>query len=221
MKDALAIVHSLSHPSKIPTYGYSISAQRCLVGSKLQEVKGAICEGCYALKGWYRGRQTVKIAHEKRYQSLFHLQWSEAMAFLINNMNLAYFRWHDSGDLQGLWHLEKIVQVAIRTPDTWHWLPTREWGMVRKYVDRYTRFPPNLCVRLSATMFDKSAPVDLAKRLGVQCSAVSSDESVVSCPAHSKTFVPSNGQKKELKGYCGSCRDCWSKQVFNVTYLKH
>jgi hypothetical protein len=220
-KQALAVVVSLSQPGKIPTFSYSISAKRCNVGSKLVNVKDSICSGCYALKGWYPKRKVIADTFEKRYQSLKDPQWSEAMAFLINAKKLAYFRWHDSGDLQGVWHLEKIVQVAILTPDTWHWLPTREWGIVNKYISAGNKIPDNLCIRLSATMFDKEAPRQLASKLGVCTSEVSSDESKVSCPAHNNTYVTQNGQKKEWKGHCGSCRNCWDKKVSNVTYLRH
>jgi hypothetical protein len=45
-----------------------------------------------------------------------------------------YFRWHDSGDIQGLEHFAKIVEVARATPNTLHWLPTREAQTVASYT---------------------------------------------------------------------------------------
>src|SRR5262245_31613313 len=124
-KEAIAIAGGLSSPSKLPCHGYSIPAVRCVTGAKLVQVPGSTCSGCYALKGMYRF-PNVKSALELRFQSLRHPQWVEALVTLIQGTGEGYFRWHDSGDLQGVWHLEKIAEVCRRTPDVAHWLPTRE-----------------------------------------------------------------------------------------------
>ena len=55
--------------------------------------------------------------------SLDHPQWVQAMVVLIDKQ--PWFRWHDSGDIQSLEHLEKIFEVCRLTPETSHWLPTR------------------------------------------------------------------------------------------------
>ena len=55
-----------------------------------------------------------------------HSRWAEVMAFLIEQNSCGYFRWHDSGDLQGQQHLDQIIEVCRLTPDVKHWLPTRE-----------------------------------------------------------------------------------------------
>jgi hypothetical protein len=45
--------------------------------------------------------------------------WVDAMAQAINQTEASgYFRWFDSGDLQGAWHLAKIVEVVNKTPNT-------------------------------------------------------------------------------------------------------
>ena len=53
IKEAEAAVGGLSKPSKMPSFAWSISARRCQTGSKLVNVKGSVCEGCYALKNRY------------------------------------------------------------------------------------------------------------------------------------------------------------------------
>ncbi len=53
VKEAWAEVGGLSKPSKMPSYGYSLSAFKCKVGSKLREVLNSTCANCYALKGRY------------------------------------------------------------------------------------------------------------------------------------------------------------------------
>jgi len=46
-------IGSLSSPSKMPCYSYSISARDCITGGKLVKLENSICHGCYALKGNY------------------------------------------------------------------------------------------------------------------------------------------------------------------------
>ena len=109
--DALKYVGGFSRPTKIPTYCYSIPASHCLTGSKLVNVVGSTCSECYAMRGWHHSLQ-VAPAEERRYRSLKKVYWTDAMVFLIRDIyKLAYFRWHDSGDIQGLWHLQKIFEV--------------------------------------------------------------------------------------------------------------
>lgn len=207
IKEANSITGGLSNPSKMPGRAYSIPASRCNVGSKLAKVKGSVCEGCYALKGMYRFGN-VQSALEKRYQSLADVRWVNSMALLISNQSKDYFRWHDSGDIQSIDHLHKIVQVCKLTPDTKHWLPTREYKIVEEYIDQYGSLPDNLIVRLSAHKVDFPAPSKLAKRLGVQTSSV----------VTSKDFTcPSSKQGNK----CLECRACWDKSIANVSYSKH
>lgn len=207
IKEAKEITGGLSNPSKMPGRAYSIPASRCNVGSKLAKVKGSVCEGCYALKGMYRFGNVQK-ALEKRYQSLSDVRWINSMALLISNQSKDFFRWHDSGDIESISHLRQIVQVCKLTPDTKHWLPTREYKIVEQYIDQHGSLPDNLIVRLSAHKVDFAPPSKLAKRLGVQTSSVvtSSD---FTCPSSKQ------GNK------CLECRACWDKSVANVSYSKH
>lgn len=204
--EAEAITGGLSKPSKMPGHAYNLPPQRCGVGSKFHDKAGSICSFCY---GWDRGRYVfpnVKEAMERRYQTLRHPQWVEAMTLLVRRDD--WFRWHDVGDIQDVEHLENIVQVARNTPDTRHWLPTREYKIVRTWVEQGNSFPDNLCVRFSAMFFDQPAPVELAKRWGATASAAGTPKG--------DTFVcPAPKQDNQ----CGKCRACWFKP--SVTYKKH
>jgi len=206
IKEALETVGGLSAPSKMPSYGYSIPADHCKVGSKLRKVPGSICSKCYALKGRYLFKN-VRDALERRYQSLHDPQWIEAMAYLINTRKLTYFRWHDAGDLQGVWHLEMIAKVATLTPNCKHWLPTREMRTVGEYLEENTR-PDNLNIRLSAMSFDKRAPEGFARKRGLTVSGASATGSHT-CPA------PTQGNE------CGDCRACWDVDTFSISYKQH
>jgi hypothetical protein len=207
-KLAEEIVGGLSKPSKMPGFAYSIPAQECSKGSKLRAVKGSVCEKCYALKGRY-AFPNVKNALYKRLGSLEDPRWVEAMSFLINKRSIKhpYFRWHDSGDLQGEWHLQLICAVCDNTPTVKHWLPTREYKIVSNYINQ-TDLPSNLTIRLSAYMIDGPKPLALAKRLGVQISSVSSD---------GEFTCPSSKQGNS----CGDCRACWDSNITDITYKTH
>lgn len=206
-KQAEAIVHTLSAPSKMPGHAYSIPAFRCKVGSLLRKVKGSICSKCYALKGRYVF-QNVIDAMEKRFNSLTHPLWVEAMTFLINKKEKSgFFRWHDSGDLQDVGHLSKIVEVAKNLPHIKFWLPTREYAIVSDYLEAFKTLPENLCIRLSAYMIDGKTPDSVAQRLGVQVSGVTKEG--FTCPA------------PKQNNSCGDCRACWDRSVYCVSYKQH
>jgi hypothetical protein len=213
-KQAEDIVGGLSKTSKMPGYSISISARRCNVGTKLRKVKGSTCEKCYACKGMYNF-PNVQNAMERRYNALFDPRWVAAMSHLITKKckKIAYFRWHDSGDIQSLNHLINIVQVCQNTPHISHWLPTREYAIVRKYLAIFGDFPPNLVVRVSAAMLDSAAPSDFA-----HTSEVATDENAMNA-SRSRGGVACVAPKQNNE--CRDCRACWSRDVSTVTYYKH
>ena len=195
-KEAKEITGGLSAPSKMPGPAYNLPAQGCITGSKLQAVEGSVCAGCYALKGRYNF-SNVRLALARRMESLKHPQWVLAMTVLIKGEPV--FRWHDSGDLQGIAHLKKIFEVCEATPETSHWLPTRE----RKFLPLNTdSIPKNLTIRFSSHMINQQ-PV----KSWPWTSTVSTG--AFTCPA--------SKQGNE----CKSCRNCWDREVANVTYPKH
>ena len=150
----------------------------------------------------------VLNAMEKRFKSLFNTEWVEAIVFLIQKKEKSgYFRWHDSGDLQGEWHLNKIVNVAKRLPQIKFWLPTREISTISEWIAKGNVIPENLTIRLSAFMLDGQPPIAAANRLGLCVSGASATD--YNCPA------------SKQDGLCGDCRNCWNKNVFQVNYKKH
>ena len=124
--EALKIIGgSLSKPSKMPGWSIGLPAKECKTGGKLQKVPGSVCYDCYALKGCYVFK-VVQDAQYRRLEALKRPDWVQAMAHLINSKKPDVFRWHDSGDVQDLEHLQKIYEVCRLTPSKRHWLPTRE-----------------------------------------------------------------------------------------------
>ena len=196
-KQAREITGGLSKPSKMPGPAFNLPASRCITGAKLVKVPGSVCHGCYALKGRYRF-PNVQNALERRLQALSSPQWVEAMVVLVQGNE--FFRWHDSGDLQSLEHLQKIFEVCKRTPNTKHWLPTRE-AQILKQV-RPEEVPENLIIRFSSHMIDQG-PVSFWPWTST---VVTKNKT---CPA------------AEQGNACGSCRACWNRDVKNVAYGKH
>ncbi len=194
-----AITGSLSKPSKMPGHAYGLPAKECKTGSKLVKIKGSTCHGCYALKGCYVFK-VVQAAQYKRLESIKDPRWVEAMAAQIGAKRNKFFRWHDSGDVQDVEHLSKIFAVCRMTPDTAHWMPTRE-AWVKKYLDLA---PNNLVIRFSATMVDQDAPASWPNT-----STVVTRGAAATCPAPSQDNA------------CKDCRACWDKSIKNVAYAAH
>lgn len=213
VSEAKEIVGGLSEPSKMPCYSYSLPAIHCKVGSKLRSIKGSVCHGCYAMKGFYVFPK-VKAALEKRLSAIDNPKWIEAMVFLINHYyeakNVSYFRWHDSGDLQSFEHLKNIIEVVKATPNVQHWLPTREMGIIAQLTNSDIVVPKNLVIRLSDTMIDGKSVKFNSEDIfysGVHTNKVEKD--VYVCPARN--------QDNE----CKDCRACWSRKIKKVSYFKH
>ena len=196
-KLALEIIGgSLSKPSKMPGWSIGLPAKECKTGGKLQKVPGSVCFDCYAMKGCY----VFKVVQDAQYRRLAAItgpQWVTAMAHLINSKKPDVFRWHDSGDVQDLDHLNKIFEVCRQTPDTRHWMPTREAWI----KDHLASKPDNLVIRFSPPMIGQRNDTWPSSSMVVEKDA--------SCPA------PSQG------GKCGSCRQCWDPAVKVVSYGKH
>jgi hypothetical protein len=220
LKLAEAIAGTLGFPSKMPGTSYGIPASLCNVGSKLRQVSGSTCADCYAFKNNYQ-YPSVRTAQERRYAGLTDVRWTAAMVFMLRRAHgldggkvhksikregVGFHRWHDSGDLQGVWHLMKIVEVAKATPEIRHWLPIRETGVLLKYEALGLAIPSNLTVRVSAPMVD-GAP---ASRFA-NTSTVHDTTAPIGwgCPA------PRQGN------VCGPCRKCWDPAVQNVGYQIH
>ena len=77
----------------------------------------------------------------RRLAALSNPAWVEAMVYSISRSKVPYFRWHDSGDIQDMKHLNKIVAVAKACPGVTFWLPTREKALISQYLVLNRSFP--------------------------------------------------------------------------------
>ena len=200
IKEAIAITGGLSKPSKMPGPAYNLPAAACITGAKLVKVPGSTCSGCYALKGRYRFGNVQK-ALNRRLQALEDPRWIAGMITLIQGRPV--FRWHDSGDIQSAQHLKNIFEICTATPETKHWLPTREAQFIKDLQPEVV--PKNLKIVFSDHMNDQAHGVTFWP----YTSGVTTKPGAVTCPA------PKQGNK------CQSCRQCWDRDVKRVVYGKH
>lgn len=208
LKSLEAVVGTLSVPSKMPCFGYSTPAAHCIVGGRISKDPNSTCWSCYAKKGRYTFARTI-AAMEKRFQSLKDIKlWEETMTELIGRKEKSqWFRWHDSGDLQSVEHLNAIVNIAKNLPHIEFWIPTREYRVVRDWRKENGKFPKNLIVRLSAHFRGKAPKARYLEDLPT--STVGWEESPHECPA------------QHQGNQCGDCRACWDPKVTNVDYPLH
>ncbi len=232
LTEARKIIGSMGFPSKMPGTSYGLPALACIAGGRLAVLPGSICASCYALGARSQYQQPrAALGLEKRLHAITDQRWVGAMVRLLAHIHAqpqirkdcggqgvrrqkaggsrymfspsGFHRWHDSGDLQSVEHMEKIIEVCRRTPQIRHWLPTRELAILRSCREP---IPANLTIRVSATMIDGLPPPGWPgstvhrdrPRTGAHC-----------CPA------PQQGHQ------CGSCRACWSGDVPLVSYKLH
>ena len=179
-----------------------------------------MCSDCYALKGNYRFSNVV-AAHQRRMAALDHPQFVEAFVVVLKNLYAKTrktrddgspenrFRWLDSGDVQSVEMLHQINTIALETPEIAHWLPTREYKLVRDYLAKYGEFAPNLTVRFSMPKVGsvpKRSPVAGLPFALVGCGDT---PNVHDCQAMSKQG-----------NMCLDCDVCWTRGI-NVNYPLH
>lgn len=215
---AKAATGGLGYPSKMPGTSYGIPAAACKTGAKLHAVPDSVCHDCYALKGNYI-YPSVQKAQDNRLALIDTEAWVPGMVTLLTvthargkgrngPIDSGWHRWHDSGDIQSVSHLAKICEIARRTPQIRHWLPTRETAMVTAFVRDGGIVPDNLTIRISATMVDGPA---------TKAWPTTSRVHHALCPAAGAHVCPAPTQGNA----CGDCRACWSRDVEQVTYHKH
>jgi hypothetical protein len=221
----------LGEPTKMPGFAFGLSAFKCQRGEELSLDPNSTCAHCYARSNFYLTKNEVIEAHKRRLAGLTHPEWVAAMVTLIRHEvdpKDPYFRWHDSGDLQGVWHLANIVEVCRQTPNVHYWLPTHEPFMLREYLELVrAEAPLILPTGISADYIDcppalieglERIPTSTAHRGHGNSRAVQVSErrkDSIEC----KSYV--RAKKNGGAGLCGDCRACWNPEVVNVSYPMH
>lgn len=223
---ALTVVGGISAPSKMPCSSYSTPVTMCSTGAKMAKIEGSVCSKCYAAKGHYAMyANTIEPVQYARYEAmLYDPTWVEAMTTLL--VNEEHFRWFDAGDIPvhpdfpATHALQRIVEVCRCTPNCSHWLPTREYSVVREYIREQRAkgvadpVPDNLVIRLSAMYPDRPVVLPASLR-GVRNILVGNVHTVQ--PAREVHACPAQMSNNK----CGTCRACWDPAVSAVSYPLH
>lgn len=208
--------------SKIHGSTFSTDPRRCNVGSKLVNVVGSTCSGCYALKlskvypsaqkSWSDNLDLFRNAVENDQV----IEWCEAIAKQISNISnnkakkgitgANMHRWFTAGDLDSIDMLRAFCKVAEMLPHIKFWLPTREKALVSRFKSSLNVVPSNMVIRLSAAMVD-GAPLQADN----------------SSTVHKKGTTPAgfNCPAQLQQGNCGDCSSCWNTEVKNISYELH
>jgi hypothetical protein len=143
------------------------------------------------------------------------------MALLIERWSPSFFRWHDSGDVFCEEYLHMILAVCRATPDTKHWIPTREYSMVERVRMRGI-VPDNVCFRYSGDYTWKSVPpMDVSPSSHAM---VINNMNAENWAIATESIAKEGGllcQAKRRQHKCGSCRACWDPNIKHVVYPVH
>jgi hypothetical protein len=154
------------------------------------------------------------------FASALNHQYQNTMAGLcrdpswVPKVDGRYFRWFDSGDLQGAWHLNMIFGICQRTPDVAHKLPTKETVAVEKVLRERT-IPENLQIKLSAPLIDMPPmpqQEDLVDEYPLNISIAQVYETRP--PLYHPCPVAVGTTKT-----CAECRWCWDNK--SVSFRRH
>jgi len=144
---------------------FTLPTSYCHTGVALSKNPKAICSQCYAKIGSRYIEASAAAAQQKRIDAITNLpagQWIDALVYMLQHQPFQRMFWHDSGDLQGEEHFERICEVARRTPDIQHRISTKEW----QYVNT-TSIPENMILRYSALAINHRGPDEFGLTCGV------------------------------------------------------
>jgi hypothetical protein len=226
IKQAEENIGGLSNTSKMPALSTSISIEHCNTGSVLIEIEGSACFGCYADGGRYN-MPNVKLALAERFDKYNENPelWVCSIVYILRHSKLMqrvpFFRWFDAGDIINFDHLVSIYKVVANTPDINHWLPTKEWQLV-KMVSTLS----NLVVRLSSPFKNKPfKPIshrtqtlpENARHHSVVLTQVEYDRTFDMADDMGMYYCPAHSQD----GECQDCRACWDPSIECIAYRYH
>ena len=237
-----AITGKLSQTSKMSCHSFSLPAlDACPTGKKLSKIEGSVCNTCYACKGMYRFKNVIeprKIRHQLILAAMADdpKQWVEAMVASIIKTKNPLFRWHDSGDIFSFEYLLLIMEVARLTPDTEHWIPTKEKTKISKLIRDGHTIPENVVFRVSDSMIGVSSKTGIDHPSVTQCGTLSKEDTKklknneeisvegFVCPAWKQGKMVKSRKTKQMEmeyGFCFDCKNCWDKKTAKVWYPIH
>jgi hypothetical protein len=140
---------------------------------------------------------------------------------------VAYFRWHDSGDLFHAEYAKAVFQVCENTPRVFHWMPTRMGPLVEWLTRQGVAIPRNLAIQVSTHRGGKNETSQLEAvgqinraqpdaRVGLTYVFNGPASRKVDMSSLRKEFgptaslCPATVAEKSEDRICNGCRRCWA-----------
>lgn len=153
---------------------------------------------------------------------------------------VAYFRWHDSGDLFHADYARAVFQVCDRTPRVFHWMPTRMGPMIASIARQGVVIPPNLTIQVSAHRNGKNeaaqheavtqiniaqphARVGLTYAFNGPASRKVDRTQLHEAFGPTASLCPATVAEKSEDRVCDGCRRCWAQASIKspIIYAVH
>lgn len=168
-----------------------------------------VCKGCYALTfeaGTNYSHTNTILARLYNAEAWKHDDFVPQMLRSIQNER--YFRLFDSGDFYSIELAVKWLEIMKSAHWCHFWVPTRMYKDTKyHFILSEMQALPNVSVRFSSDSIDG----DYSDIRGHNGSVVVQTVSENICPA-----THPDGDHK-----CGSCRNCWDKNIPVISYLAH
>jgi len=195
---------------------------------RLEYLRNLIAEG--NLEEWicWASEKISKLRPVEAVPQHAPLDATLAAALPAHDKKMAYFRWHDSGDLFHVEYAEAVVEVCRRTPEILHWLPTRMATLLARLVGSGMSLPPNLSVLVSChrggvlekiqhSAVDSIRRAHPEARVGITYTFAGSKSRMV-CPEDvqasfgpSASLCPATVAMNSDERVCTGCRRCWAQ----------
>ena len=220
---------SLSAPSKMPCYSWSIPAGTTCPGAKLSVIlheENAVCGECYAQKGFYNMPSTQNAQLARRAwiaRSLAHDGGAEFVRVMTDMVAESVhacrddrFRGHDSGDFFSVAYIDAWIAICSALPSVRFWFPTRSY-IVPNLAPALQRLAelPNVSVRPSGLEFDAETPIVDGFAAGT---TVIRSLPVLQTLAEGTQVCPATADVPQCAAH--GCDACWTKTA-RVAYIVH
>ena len=221
LQEARSNVGGLSDTYKMPGESFGLTIEEtCHVGKKLAKIPGSVCSKCYADPeqfGRY-GLDEVQDAQKARLDLWENDRelWKESMILIFNSKKLRkkpWFRWFDSGDIYSKEFLEDILEVCKASPHMNFWIPTKEYGIAKKYQNR---LPDNVVMRVSHPDLNLINP-KIEENYNWTSAVLTPNE--FDAKIYDGFYCPSSSP--EHNGQCKDCTTCWERPEKLVFYKYH
>lgn len=204
------MIPKLSSAGKMPCKSFSLPVNDEVCKGRYNDEGDlkAVCQQCYAAKGFYRMKPAIALREHNLACSKQDNFRFELLEVIRKEIKGKYFRWFDSGDIYSDKFLKDIIHICSSTPDIFHWIPTKTRHLFNQNLWEALENLPNVKVRYSADGIEGEYNKNLHGSTVYQDKRKLNKKEVFTCKA------------PRQNGKCENCRACWhNKKV--IAYKLH